>query len=760
MIACRIALAAALTAAALAAKAEAAPPAPATPAPGTTTSASPATPTPTIWRLPGSAATMRVSGEDGALDFPVFVPAGNARDIKRFQLAYRAAISVMPEASWLTVEINGQTVGRVPIAAPSRQKLLSIDLPQGLLVSGWNAIRLAVTQRHRVDCTIAATYELWTEFDPARSGFVGPVPSFAALDDLPAVPVDATGAARLHVRLPKDAGADAYQRALRAVERVALRGRFAHPVVDARPGAAGLTVAIGTHADIADDPALAAAAAREKGAQIVMGEGAAPTLLIAAPTAGELDAAIDAFGRDIPDPTGSAAGLKALSSARGIRVRPGEPLALADAGIPTTAFSGRLWRASFDVVLPPDAYLGDYGEALLALDGGYAAGLARGAVFIVRVNGAVDGILSLDRSGGATFQNHVVHMPLTAFRPGRNHVELEAQLPAKADEECDTLASIGAKERFLILGTSTLTLPRLARIAQFPGLSASFVGGFRVTQAGQPQVYFPRPTPDMLSAAATLLVNSAGQTGQPTDARVVRERPKEGSEPTLVVAAAADIPGALLAAGGLDPKAVGKAWSHPARHHDETGAVGEPETREAPAGDEQDAARLDAWGERIDPESGWLGPATGAAEWLRGLATSSLRAAGLIASPPTRVTITPDTSFVITQGLLDGSALTLVTAPDEAMTASGTAAITAPEQLSRLGGKAASLTEDEADADIVLTRDTRFFPTQPFSVENYRLIAAGWLSNHAAWYIGAVLVIALLLGSSTFAALRFSRGTA
>ena len=55
------------------------------------------------------------------------------------------------------------------------------------------------------------------------------------------------------------------------------------------------------------------------------------------------------------------------------------------------------------------------------------------------------------------------------------------------------------------------------------------------------------------------------------------------------------------------------------------------------------------------------------------------------------------------------------------------------------------------------TRDTHFFPTQPFSVENYRLIAAGWLSNHAAWYIGAVLLMTLLLGGSTWAALHFSR---
>ena len=68
-----------------------------------------------------------------------------------------------------------------------------------------------------------------------------------------------------------------------------------------------------------------------------------------------------------------------------------------------------------------------------------------------------------------------------------------------------------------------------------------------------------------------------------------------------------------------------------------------------------------------------------------------------------------------------------------------------------------SLNELDDGLDTVPTRDAQYFPTQPFSVENYRLIAAGWLSNHAAWYIGAVLLMTLILGGSTWAALGLSR---
>ena len=256
------------------------------------------------------------------------------------------------------------------------------------------------------------------------------------------------------------------------------------------------------------------------------------------------------------------------------------------------------------------------------------------------------------------------------------------------------------------------------------------------------------------------------QTGQPTNARISRERPKRDGEPTIVFAATPDMPDALLAAGGIDPKALAKAWSkaNRGRSDDVTGAIASDAASAADASapdragsGQLDADRLDAWGEQVGRQTGWLGPITSVLDWLGNVGGDLLRAAGLIATPPSRVTITPDTSFVMTQGVLDGTALTLVTAPDEAMMTAGMAAITEPGQMSHLSGKAASLTALDESADIVPTRDTHFFPTQPFSVENYRLIAAGWLSNHAAWYIGAVLLMTLLLGSSTWAALHFSR---
>ena len=43
------------------------------------------------------------------------------------------------------------------------------DLPPGVLKAGGNMVRFAANQRHRTDCTVESTFELWTDIDPKRT---------------------------------------------------------------------------------------------------------------------------------------------------------------------------------------------------------------------------------------------------------------------------------------------------------------------------------------------------------------------------------------------------------------------------------------------------------------------------------------------------------------------------------------------------------------------------------------------------------------
>jgi len=737
---CALALALALAAALIAAAAPCAGQTIAAPTPTPTTSAA-ATVSSHVWRMPGGAKPARIEGEDGSLSWPVYLPATSVGGLTRFQLVFQAAISVMPEASWLTLVINGRTLGRVPIASPTSPKVMEFDLPAGALSPGWNEVRISAVQRHRVDCSIDATYELWTQIDPARTGFVGPAASISGLNDLPAVQVDPTGVERIRLILPPNPLPADIERGLEFAERVAIRGQFLHPVVDLSSMPASVEVSLlGT---VDHDPTAGQSIA--PGLRMVIGATGVPTLV---PAAGSNDFAA-MFEVQPDEPSGTPEGLRALSVAVGVPIRPGQAVTLADLGLATHAFTGRLFRAGFDLILPPDAYLADYGEAKLSFDGGYAGDLLSDARLVIRVNGVVDGSLALDREGGAALQGQIIHMPLGAFRPGRNHIEIEAQLPTWADQACDTLAAIDAKDRFLILGATTVTIPTLARIARFPNLSATFVNGFRITREGLVNLYLPHMTPGAIAAAGTLLTNVAVRTGAPIGANVLTGQPPDDGGSTIVLGVASDMPASLLQKVGIDA-ATAAAWSETKRG-DVTGAIAAP----SPSGrNRTDLQRLDAWGEDTRGADGWFRRAIDLAERA---SMRSLRAAGLIDYPDAPYAITPDTNFIVGQGISGGTKLTLFAAPDEAALVAGARAITEAAQLAKIDGRAAALDNAGTGLDLVPARDSAFFSTASFTLGNERLIVAGWLSSHAGYYIATVLFVAVLLGASTWATLKFSR---
>ena len=723
-----------------------------TPAPPLQGSAPPASRPAEVWRLPVPAEAMRLSGEDARLAWPVFVPAGALDGLKQFRLAYRAAVSVMPEASFVALSINGRPVGRTSISAPSSTKAITFDVAPGTLVAGWNAVEIAVSQRHRVDCSAAATYELWTELDRSRTGLLGPAPPVRSPDDLAAVLPDATGSTPIHLLLPSSPSPADLGRAVEVVERAALRGHFAHPVVDTKADESGLQIAVGIGAGL---PRPVQAAAAGSGTRFATTSAGTPLLIVAGSSDADLDQQIGALDPVGPDPAGSSDGLAALANLHGHRIEPGRAVDLASLGLRSTTFSGRFFRREFEIVLPPDAYLADYGEALLSLDGGYAAGLTKEARLIVRVNGVIDGSLELDRPGGAVLQAQAIHMPLDAFRPGRNRVAMEVQLPVRSDEDgCDTLASINAKERFLLLGTSTLSFPPLARVAQFPSLSAAFAGNFRVTPSAPGQLFLPRPAAGSISAAATLLANAAVGTGAPSGTVVSLGMPQDGGVPALVVGAAADVSAPWLSATGIDGRAFAAAW--PAGVTERPSATGGSPDAASGAHATSDVGRLDAWGQRVGDQTGWLGPAARQLSWLGSLAAGSLRSTGLIDYPDRPVTVDEGTTVIVAQGMHGSVPLTLVAAPDDEGLARGAATLTDPARIGTLAGRAAWLGDTEG-TDLAPARRQAFFRTQPFSLGNDRLVAAGWLSSHAGWYIGAALLVVMLLGASTWAALTFSR---
>ena len=483
-----------------------------------------------LHRFGSGAHRLMFSGETDGRAFPIFLTGSEARARAHIHITYTNAVSVMSEASRMRISVNDVVVSETPIASPAAEdpQTLDVDLPTSLLEPGYNAVKIEVQQRHRVDCSIAATYELWTQIDPASSGltFDGLTPEpIGDLAELPALAPAADGTVALRLVVPKGIDASGLERLMRVAESVALRGHFTHPVVDvvgAPVEKPGLDIVVGTTDDLKaanltdvlpeEDQLVALRAGQTPGHSI---------LVLSGQSAADVDAAMASL---LPapgtDPSfGTPAGLKAVALMGGRPVEGGSVLNLRDLGVSSQEFSGRLFRAGFDLLMPPDFYAADYGKMTLLIDAGYASGLDKSSQILVRVNDRDAASRQLANSAGDVFRDRPITVPLSNLRPGFNHVEIEAELGNPADKSCDASVLMSGKKRFVLLDESTVELPSIARIAHMPSLSATAGSGFPyVGRVAEGEIDLPHPDADTVGAAATFLARAAVRGRRSTDA--------------------------------------------------------------------------------------------------------------------------------------------------------------------------------------------------------------------------------------------------
>ena len=730
-----------------------------------------------LHRLGAGARALLLSGETDARDYPVVLTADEARAHARLHLAYTNAVSVMAEASRMRVLVNDILVSETAIASPTVEHpgVLDIDLPASLLEPGANAVRIEVQERHRVDCSVGATYELWTQVDPATAGFTFASlkrSSIADLADLPALDPDEDGTVPLRLVVPNDVEAQGLDRLFRTVEATALRGRFGHPVVDvesapsARPGldlVAGTVEAL-TAAGFADlVPAESGGVALRAGS--VPGQS---VLVVSGRTPAEVDAAIASLLPSQGDqPYGTPAGVRVASRAGGVPLEGGSVVALRDLGVASQEFSGRLFRTGFDILLPPDFYAADYGKMTIRVDAGYAAGLLRGSQILVAVNGRDAASLPLGNPYGDIFRGRPIAVPLTHLRPGLNHIQIEAQLPSGTDAACEAAATLAAKKRFVLLDSTTVEMPSIARIARLPALSATAVSGFPyVASRGGGSLYLPHPDADSVSAAATFLARSALSAGVPLGARVSLGRADALRGSVLAFGAFADLPPAMIAEGGLDPAAMRDAWSHvaarsaaEARLRDARTVAGQPTAALDAIGDDRDGSSLfRRWSDDVSASHWRFEPMRLAADALRRVAGLGADNLPRWSASEDRFAVSPDMRLVVAQHEAAGGdrdTLTLVVAPTGETLRRAMRDLTDLGLWDQLDGRVAVLDAHQAKIEIVQPRADYFIPTATLSPGNLRLIAAGWLSSEIDVFVLGFVLLALGLGAATARTLKY-----
>lgn len=485
---------------------------------------------------PASALTLQ--GENDVVDLTFVLDSDSVAAGGDLVIAYRNAVSVMPESSTVAVMINGSPAGEFAIRSPSGFEKQPIRVSPALLRVGVNEVRLRAVQHHRVDCSMEATYELWTDIDHHQSGFLARSP--VAPDDFAAlrgIGRNDTGLTDLRLIMPEGAGAEALNRTVPVLQTLALAlNRDDLSVTVARSAGHGPGIDLIVALD--EDPTSRVGLRDDAPYGLSVSEGAAPgraRVVLRAASAGEIPGlllnTVQGPLKPVLD-SGIRAGRKG-------EIRAGESsvYTLADAGYVTTPFSGRLFHTRFDMVLPADFYPADYATMDLALQAATSPGLKPTSQLLVRVNGHIVKSLPMRDTGGQVFSGRKLELPLRAFRPGRNQIELLAELERAADDRCLFSERDDSVPRFILLDTTEIRVPALARVARSPELSATAAAAYPYAGPSGVDVHVLKPDSQSISAAMTMIAKMGLAARAPVVTRIAFGQPAPDTGNAIVIAA-------------------------------------------------------------------------------------------------------------------------------------------------------------------------------------------------------------------------------
>jgi hypothetical protein len=751
----------------------------------------------------------RLAGEVATSEWPMYLTEVQAHANLEFQVGFIAAVSVMPEASTLQLMINDVVVGETFVRATSAVKTVRFKVPPGLIRVGLNSVRLTTELRHRVDCSIPATYELWAQIDPTQTGLILPREDngVTSLADLPALPPDAQGALPIRAVVPDKTNAANLERILAAAQAISLVGRFEQPVVDVGPladGEYGINLVVGTHAEILKlfEPGTINTAA-SSGLEILPATPARRTTIVV--TGATEKNVADALGLFVPstEMRGTPAGLRGAAAFPGYRLAGAQRVKLHDLGVVSQEFNGRLFRLAFNIILPPDYFSADYGKATIRLAGAYAAGLTTEAQIVVSANGRNAVSVQLPKSSGDVFQDNAVPLPLGYLQPGLNRIEIEAQVPVEDDKTCDPLAAVAGSKRFLLLDSTELELPPIARIARMPDLSVTATGGFPYVggDGTRPKLVLPSPDRDTIGAAATITARMAVIAGRPINFRLVTSASAKEPGPALVIGAFDMIEPALMKSVGIDVDALRTTWVNRAIVERKDGdpilpryeqmardrimlqrnfpsacrasrlpeairvaalarrqGVDHTATGSTPSAPAQPSRDLfNEWDKKVNGQSRLttmvMNIVARSSEFLRSKSQGAVSWLDTtFGPPPPGPAFSTTTSMVVAQGMTGDrgdSVTTLVTAPNAPMLVQAAACLVDPRVWQQIAGRVAVLDASEGKVSSIPVQKTHLVVTAPLTVSNVRLITAGWLSLNTEIYIITALLLGLLLAGTT-----------
>ncbi|MEM7694593.1 MAG: cellulose biosynthesis cyclic di-GMP-binding regulatory protein BcsB [Pseudomonadota bacterium] len=742
--------------------------------------------------------TLRLDGEIDSTSWTFFLSGAEAARGGTLAIAFTNSVLVLPEASRLRIFLNGRQIAQTAIDSPDRTKVIALPIPSELVRPGENALRLETEMRHRIDCSLLATYELWTRIDTRLTGFSfgGGRTPLAGLNDLPGVGVGTNGATRIRVMQRAPSTVTSVDRMLRAVQAASVRGRFVQPLVEVvpitanpEPMAGTVNIVIGTYDQIRTiSPDIPAEGGVGPLTTLIDTARLGPTVVIAGPNERAVDAALSRFDVASGDnaPRSPIIATPPWLVPDSVRVNGADTITLREAGVETINFSGRRFVTDFKVTLPPDFYAAAYGEAQLLLDAAYSSDVEPGSRLSVFVNGILSTAISFTSSDGEVYDDFPIVLVMKHFRPGINNIEIVADIETEADEACLPGGTVPARDRFALFSSSRLVFPDFARIGQVPNLASFATNGFPYPLSNGPvRVRVASDSLDTVGAAGTLLSRVAVSRGAPLATNVVETVSAFTDTGAIIVAPLQEVSSLTLEttdanrvipSNWLQPFSTGRVGEEPQgleRYDDvlrrlrqqlrqeevrldRTADVPSDPARSDVALDQRSETERtrDRWFEELEAERGIGGAINDLVQTVRDALNLDLsfgedsRQAEVEISP-----VSEGATLLFAQAEAPNNAntaWTLVTAPTPGLLSTSMAAVSSPDQWTRIGGRITAYDLENNAVETVAVDSVGYLATLPLSFRNLRLIAANWFSINNGFYALALIAIAVLLGLVTW----------
>lgn len=691
---------------------------------------------------------LRLEGENDRKSWSIYLTPEQAAAQAKLNFSYQNAVVVAPEASQLTVLLNDRVVHQQQIGSSDNPSDVNFDIPRGLLQPGANLVTFEATQRHRTDCDISSTYELWSDIDPAKTylTFAGrEAEKLSTTDAIRAIGVDEAGKTQFNLVVPALTQPGTTKPILRLAQGLSLLAGMPSEVfsfgTDALPppGPGKMTVVVGTPAEL--QPVFAVPSAAQNGAVATFAtdpRSGQQLLLISGPSWQVISSAIDTVvsptDRD-PNTRRDLLVTQRWTAPDAPIIYSGASLSFEQLGIRTTEFSGRRFHTSFNVGIPSDFYANAYGEATILLDAAYAKDVRPGSHIDIYVNGSIATTKPITATGGGIFRQLPIRITMRHFKPGLNTVTLETLLMADEDSSCAPAATSSTTPRFALFDTSQFRMPDFARVAQRPNLAALAGTAYPYNRDSEPTALFiDRIDAEMLSTTATVLGQMALVAGHPIAVEPTASPGAVGSRNAIFIGSISQLPSTILSQ--LNIAATSQVAWRPA-------APGQGATQDA-------SVTIADWRSRIG--GGVLqGQLDRFQQWMHRNFDISLSSLRFI--PGSEQVFTPSNAntFLIAQEAnpTNDATWTMITAPSAGDLRAGVEAMTSQSNWPQIDGRITVYSGKTGKIDTVPVSRFDFVTTQPWSLTNYRLIAANWLSSNILSYAFLLVIGSLLLGIAT-----------